>query len=789
MLEYGGTLRAVRRGPGAGLAAQVLLLAGLAGTVGLDGAGWAMGLSCALVIDAALARALARDPWGRLGPAGWITLVRATLAVGVAALTADSFQGDAPVATLVSLAAAALVLDYVDGRVARRTGTVSRLGGTFDGEIDAFLILVLSVYVAPIAGAWVLAIGAARYAFLAGEWSLAWMRAPLPRRDWRKRVAATEGIALTIAAADVLPLALTRAGLAAALALLAESFGRDVLWLWRNRHAAQVAPEEDRDAGRAVARRRGPVRAGMAAVLTVLAVLLVWVALVAPNQPNRITPDAFVRVPLEGLVVVALALVLPRNARRVLAALVGPLLGVLLLVKLLDVGFFTAFDRPFNPVEDWSYAPIGIETLRDTIGSTRANLIVAGVALVGVAALVLPSLALLRLTRLAAVHRRVSLQAVSALGLAWVVCWAFGAQLVSGAPIASMSAAHLAVHEVQAVEAGIHDSAHFAAQIRRDRYRHVPGKRLLTGLRGKDVLLVFVESYGKFAVQGSSISPQVDDLLASGTRQLRASGFAARSGWLRSPTFGGISWLAHSTMQAGVWVDSKRRYDQLMTSNRLTLSQAFKHAGWRVVDDVPTNDRAWPQGSSFYHYDKVYDRRNVGYRGPTYAFAAMPDQYVYLALQRLELAKRDRRPLFAEIDTVSSHEPWTRIPPLIDWTRVGDGSVFNRLPVDRSGVGDAERGYARSIDYSLRALFSYIERYGSKDLVLVVLGDHQPAHVVTGFGVDHDVPVSVIARDPRVLQKIAGWGWADGMRPKANGPVWRMSAFRDRFLSAFGSRP
>ena len=58
----------------------------------------------------------------------------------------------------------------------------------------------------------------------------------------------------------------------------------------------------------------------------------------------------------------------------------------------------------------------------------------------------------------------------------------------------------------------------------------------------------------------------------------------------------------------------------------------------------------------------------------------MPDQYVLLALQRLELAKPHRPPLFAEIDLVSSHAPWTRIPPLIGWSRVGDGSIFNRLP-------------------------------------------------------------------------------------------------------------
>src|SRR5262249_25673543 len=183
-------------------------------------------------------------------------------------------------------------------------------------------------------------------------------------------------------------------------------------------------------------------------------------------------------------------------------------------------------------------------------------------------------------------------------------------------------------------------------EIRRDPYSRTPADQLLRGLRGKDVLLVFVESYGKVAVQDSSFSPQVDGILDAGTSQLEADGFDSRSGWLSSPTFGGISWLAHSTMQTGVWVDRWWKYDQLVASNRLTLSQAFGRAGWRTVGDVPSDNRYWSAGSSFYHYDKVYNRLNVGYHGPTYAYASMPDQYVLLALQRLELGKPDRRPLF-----------------------------------------------------------------------------------------------------------------------------------------------
>ena len=181
-----------------------------------------------------------------LGPASWVTLARATLAVGVAALVADSFAHDTPVALLVTLASVALALDAVDGWVARRTGTASALGARFDGETDAFLIAALSVYVAPEYGAWVLAIGAARYVFGAGEWLVPWMRAPLPPRRWRKVVAATQGIVLTVAAAGILPRAVTQALLAVALALFMASMGECTWWLWRRRDQAPA----ERAAGR-----------------------------------------------------------------------------------------------------------------------------------------------------------------------------------------------------------------------------------------------------------------------------------------------------------------------------------------------------------------------------------------------------------------------------------------------------------------------------------------------------------------------------------------------------------
>jgi hypothetical protein len=777
----------------------VLLLGALAGTVGLTGAGWVVGLACGIILNATLARGLSRYRSERLGAADWVTLARATLAVGVAALVAVTFDHRAPVTMLVTLATLALTLDAVDGWVARHTRT-TEMGARFDAEVDAFLILILSVYVARSAGAWVLAIGAARYAFLAAGWPLPWMRAPLPPRYWCKFVAATQGIVLTVAAADVLPLALTQAVLLAALVLLAESFGRNVWWLWTHRAAMDgpVAAGADRPLDLAVAApdqtRRGRVRTSIAAVLTALAGLIVWAALVAPDQPSALTPAGFVRVPLEGLVLIVLAVVLPATARRIVAAIVGPTLALVVIVKILDIGFFTTFDRPFDPVGDFGDAGIGVETLRAAIGRTAANLLVAGAVVLVVALLVLTTLAVLRLTRVAADNRRWSLGAVSAFGVVWVVCSVSGAQLLSHIPIASTSAAGLVVREVRTVEADIRDEGVFANEIRHDPFRFTPANQLLTGLRGKDILLVFVESYGRVSVQGPSFSPAIDALLDEGTNRLKAAGFSARSAFVTSPGFGGISWLAHSTLQSGVWANNQRRYDQLVATNRFTLSDTFNRAGWRTINFAPADDRSWPAGSSFYHYDKLYDRHDMGYRGPGFNYAPMPDQYMFAALQRLELAKAHRRPLFAEVETVSSHMPWDRIPQIIPWRDLGNGSIFKRIPMDREPGAFwwhpklVKAAYLRSLEYSLNTLISFVQRYGKKNLVLVVVGDEQPLAIVSGQGASHDVPISVIAHDPSVLKRIGGWDWKAGLLPSPDAPVWRMSAFRDRFLTAFGSQ-
>lgn len=543
-------------------------------------------------------------------------------------------------------------------------------------------------------------------------------------------------------------------------------------------------------------KRRGKprVRRVVAWMITVLAGLLVFLALIAPNQLPELTPGAFARLPVEGLIGLGLLLVLPGRARTVVAVLAGVLLGLLSIIKILDLGFYATLSRPFDPALDWTFVKDGVAFLTTSIGRIATiGAVIAIVALI-VALPVLMTLSIRRLTRLMLRHRRPAGGVLLALGAAWVACALLGTQIVPGDPVAAHSAAALTYDNVLQVRAGLRDPKTFAAQIAVDPFRDTPNNQLLTGLRGKDVILAFVESYGVSAIQDPKLAPPVDAALAAGDQELKAAGYSSRSAYLTSPTYGGGSWLAHSTLLSGLWINNQQRYNTLVKTQRLTLTSAFKRADWRTVAVVPDVTRAWPEGA-FYGYNKVYAQHDLGYQGPNFGWAVMPDQFALSAFQKAERAA-PHPPLMTEMALVSSHAPWAPIPSLVDWNKLGDGSIFTPMKAaeDTATVvwhnPDRVRSqYAQSIAYSLTSLITYVQKYGGKNLVLIFLGDHQAAPIISGNKASHNVPITIVAHDPAVLDRISSWGWSTGLKPAATAPVWPMSAFRNQFLTAFGSKP
>jgi hypothetical protein len=310
------------------------------------------------------------------------------------------------------------------------------------------------------------------------------------------------------------------------------------------------------------------------------------------------------------------------------------------------------------------------------------------------------------------------------------------------------------------------------------------------------MIFTFIESYGRSAIEDPIMAPGVDKTLDVSTKALAKAGFHAKSGWLTSATYGGSSWLGHSTTMSGLWIDNQQRYRTVMASDHLSLTKAFQKTGdWDTVGIMPGVQKAWPE-QSYYGLDSVRNAFQLGYKGPKFSWSTMPDQYALEAYQKLEHSKKRDKPLMSEIILTSSHQPWAPIPKMVDWDKLGDGTVFNAIQKAGNKASDvitnptkSREEYGKSVQYSVTALTQWMERYGDENTVLVFLGDHQPIARVSGDHASRDVPISIVAKDPKVLDKIADWNWSDGLRPAHNAPVWKMSAFRDKFLTAYGSTP
>ena len=529
-------------------------------------------------------------------------------------------------------------------------------------------------------------------------------------------------------------------------------------------------------------------------VVTALAVTLVTVALLLPNKVGQVEPKAFLRIPAEGIIAVALILVWPARfvrLRQAGAAIGGTLLGMLMIVKFLDMGFYASLARPFDLVLDWALLDDALSFLGDSIGEGGAKAVAVGVIVLALLVVALMALSAMRLSTVITRHRTGSSRSIAVLGLVWALAAGLGWHATPALPIAARGEATLAMDRAKAVKAGLADQEIFEAEAAVDAFAQTPGDQLLTQLRGKDVMLTFVESYGRDAVEDPEFATQVGKVLDDGANRLAAKGLATRSAFLTSSTVGGGSWLAHSTVQSGLWIDNQSRYVNLVASDRLTISGAFRKAGWRTVGVMPAIDRAWPE-SNFFGIDKVYDGPSMGYKGPKFAYAPMPDQFSLSTFHRNERAA-PHAPMMAEIELISSHSPWTPVPKLLDWNGLGDGSVFESqvqgAPSPDELWTNTTKGraeYRKTIEYSLNTIISYVENYGDENLVLVFLGDHQPAPLVTGENASRDVPITIIGSQS-VIDRIGAWKWQPGMKPTADGaPVWKMDQFRDRFFGAFG---
>ncbi|MGW1282852.1 CDP-alcohol phosphatidyltransferase [Streptomyces sp. NPDC002586] len=535
----------------------------------------------------------------------------------------------------------------------------------------------------------------------------------------------------------------------------------------------------------------------LSGALDVLAAVLVVAALVMPNSMDGLELSTFVRIPAEGVIGAAVMLALPRRPRVALAVVSGVALAALTVLNLLDMGFNQYLGRGFNPVLDWSLLGDAQSYLVDSLGRTTTLAVTAGVIAVVLLLFTLLSLSTVRLANLLARHSGIATRGTLIAGVVWITCSSLGVQM-SGTPLAVDRTATALKGQVRQARNTLRDEAEFEKVARVDAFGNTPGSQLVPDLRGKDMIFTFIESYGRSAVEDPVMAPGVDSTLDARTKALAKAGFHARSGWLTSATYGGSSWLGHSTTMSGLWISDQQRYRTVMASDHMSLTDAFKKTGaFDTVGVMPGVQKGWPE-QKWYGLDRVYNAFQLGYKGPKFSWSTMPDQYTLQQYQDRVHSKKpaDGKSRMSLLILTSSHTPWAPIPKMVPWNQLGDGSVFDSIekaghPSTYTLTDDThtKEEYGKSVQYTVTALTEWLERYGNENTVLVFLGDHQPNAHASGNHASRDVPVSIVAKDPKLLDKIAGWGWTDGLRPAHNAPVWKMSAFRDRFLTAYGSTP
>lgn len=314
----------------------------------------------------------------------------------------------------------------------------------------------------------------------------------------------------------------------------------------------------------------------------------------------------------------------------------------------------------------------------------------------------------------------------------------------------------------------------------------------LAGLHGADVLLVFAESYGASTLddprQAAALAPQRAQLaqaLATGGRQ-------AVSARVRSPTFGGASWLAHAALLAGVDTRDPGAYELLLATQRPTLVRHFQAHGWRTVNWMPGLQRPWPEGR-FYGFDRYADAQHTGYRGPAFGYWRIPDQASMALLHAQELAAPpgERAPRFIVFATLASHAPFRPLPPYVsDWERLASAEAYTPAELARSMAEPVSwqapvPAYLDALGYTFQWLGDYLAHRAPRQLLTIVIGDHQPLASVSGAGVSWDVPVHIISADASLLGRFEAHGFRPGLLPAQGPAATDMHALTPLLLSVF----
>lgn len=524
-----------------------------------------------------------------------------------------------------------------------------------------------------------------------------------------------------------------------------------------------------------------------------LAAVVLYLLLVQPNHPGALTWGALRVFPLElPAIVLGLAALGRGRVGLALRGVVTMTLTTIVVLKSADFAMFTALSRGFNPVADLPLIGAGLNLIAGSVGLLAAiGGGVAAVVLIGViAALVWWACGVWAASARSRGRAFAGAGAVVFVALSLADIGAVRGWGVPFNPPGAAFTARIGLERVQLVRTTLDELAVFRIAAVTDPYAGATG---LLDLIDRDVILVFVESYGRTSID----TPYYNDLhgatLAAAEGRLSQRGLAMASGYLGSPTRGGQSWLAHSSFAGGLWINDQIRYRAALISKRKTLFHMAQGAGFQTAAVMPQITMDWPE-AAFMGFDRVFAAKDLGYRGLPFNWIEMPDQFTFAALDRLLLDVPATKHRFVQLATGSSHAPWVPVPQLIDWDQIGDGTVFNEM----ASAGDTPEvvwrdrdrvraQYRLAIDYALQAVLSYAERHADNPPLMIILGDHQAAGFVA-LDEGRDVPIHIIG-PPELVARVAAFAPYVGLIPPPGAPSVSMDRMRDLVVQAFSSAP
>ena len=496
----------------------------------------------------------------------------------------------------------------------------------------------------------------------------------------------------------------------------------------------------------------------------------------------------------EAVLLVGLFALLPAGRlARSLAWLIGAVLLALVVLALFDALTRASLTRPLNVVQDWVLLDAVYRLVTGNLGAFTTGLLGLVLAVGLVTVVWGASRGLHALARTAPDHRgHPRVPSFVALGLLLVGLAGTLAAMRGVAPPATAAPGFgLVQQQVMAGQAAIAENRRFRTQL--EATREQAQGRPFPGLDGIDVILGLVESYGVSTVFDERYAPVIVPVLDQVGDDLEAAGLHVVTGVLEAPIAGGQSWLAHASLLSGLQVRYAGHYDALQAEPRDTLVQDFQATGHRTAMLAPAIQLDWPEGRWF-GWDRIVDKHDFDYAGPPFFWVTMPDQYTWSFFER-ELRSSAEDPVFAMLALVSSHAPWTPILTVLeDWDAIGDGAIFHewadRGPAPETLWRDFDRVrdfYAESVRYSLEVTGAYAARFADEETLFFMLGDHQPAALMTGQDVSWAVPVHVISGDPDLLEPFRARGFVPGMQPPSESAEYGFDALRGWLRDAFGN--